>query len=530
LRHFPKIKEDWEMVTDVQVKTLWDWLRKGKPLALAAEKARMDRKTASKYRRDQTLPSQMRAERSWRTRPDPFVEVWPEVKELLASQPGLEAKTIFDWLQQEHPGKFPDGQLRSFQRHVKRWRATEGPPCEVFFPQEHDPGELSSSDFTHMDDLEITIAGQPFSHMLYHFVLTYSNWETATICFSESFESLSHGLQGALWELGGVPRRHRTDRLSAAVQNPSDRQELTERYQRLTEHYCIEGERTNPRSPNENGDVEQSHRRLKEAVDQALMLRGSRAFENVEAYQMFLRRLLDQRNSNRVERLAEERRRLAPLPANRLDHCKRLKASVNKCSLIHVDRNVYSVPSRLIGETLDVVVDMNWVDVRYAQQLVERIPRLRGRGKSHVNYRHVIDWLVRKPGAFENYRYQADLFPTTRFRMAYDSLVQENRSSASKIYLSILHLAARENEQRVDDALRSLLDSALPITVEAVQALITSGDTVPVVTEIVIEPARLHDFDSLFSSMEVWTHDDQGDRNVDSTTQGIAFAGHPGAI
>jgi hypothetical protein len=103
------------------------------------------------------------------------------VEEQLTLNPGLEAKTVFDWLQREYPGRFADGQLRTLQRHIKRWRALHGPAREVFFAQVHEPGRLCASDFTHATGLGITIGGQPFPHLIYHFVLTYSNWEAGTV-------------------------------------------------------------------------------------------------------------------------------------------------------------------------------------------------------------------------------------------------------------------------------------------------------------------------------------------------------------
>ena len=206
---------------------------KGMRLGLAAAKADMDEKTARKYRSLGKLPHEVRVEHFWRTREDPFDDVWAGVEEKLRINPGLEAKTLFEDLQRRYPGRFGDGQLRTLQRRVKIWRALQGPPREVFFPQVHKPGELCQSDFTSMNSLGVTIQRQPFEHLLYHFVLTYSNWEAGTICFSESFESLSEGLQNALWELGGVPERHRTDRLSAAVQKPDQPEEFTQRYRAL---------------------------------------------------------------------------------------------------------------------------------------------------------------------------------------------------------------------------------------------------------------------------------------------------------
>ena len=229
------------MVTDQQVRRLMKQLSEQQPLSIAAAKAGMDEKTARKYRDAGLLPSQMEMPHTWRTRPDPFAEVWDELATALAINPGLQAKTLFADMQRRYPGRFNDGQLRTLQRRIKVWRATEGPPKEVFFPQVHSPGVLGQSDFTHMGSLHITVAGQPFDHLLYHFMLTYSNWETGMICFSESFESLSTGLQQALWELGGVPCQHQTDRLTAATPPQPRQRRFTVRYEALLRHYGLEG-------------------------------------------------------------------------------------------------------------------------------------------------------------------------------------------------------------------------------------------------------------------------------------------------
>jgi hypothetical protein len=492
------------MVTDRQVKRLWWVLSSGRTLAQAADKANMDEKTARKYRDLGRLPSEVAPERSWRTREDPFAEVWPEVHEQLQEAPGLEAKTLFVWLQGKYPTKFDDSQLRSFQRGVKRWRATAGPAKEVFFSQVHHPGRLCASDFTHMKSLAVTIGGQPFDHLVYHWVLTYSNWESITICFSESFESLSEGLQNAVWQLGGVPGRHRTDRMSLAVNNGSDTKEFTERYTGLLGYYGMEMEKIQPEEPNENGDVEQSHRRLKAAVEQALLLRGHRDFESREAYQRFLRDLVAGRNAGRRKRVDEELPLLRRLPERRRESYKRLSVRVDSGSLIHVDSNTYTVPSRLIGENVEVRLHVEHVEVWYAQREVERFPRLRGRKKHRINYRHIIDWLVRKPGAFENYRYREDLFPTSRFRMAYDALRETQGERGSKEYLGILYLAARQSETAVDEALRTLLASDQAVTRAAVEELIQRAEEVPAITAVTVEEVDLSGFDDLFLHKEVW--------------------------
>jgi hypothetical protein len=490
------------MVTDQQVRRLMSLIQKEKSLAAAAAKAGMDEKTARKYRRSGKLPSQSRRPRTWRTREDPFAVVWPELCGWLETNPGLEAKTLFEELQRRYPGRFKDGQLRTLQRRIKQWRALEGPAKEVFFPQAYRPGELCESDFTWMTKLEVTIAGQPFEHLFYHFTLPYSNWETGRVCVSESFESVSDGLQAALWELGGVPRTHRTDRMSTAVKQTRDPDAFTDRYRALLRHYGIEGAKTNPASPNENGDIEARHNRFKRAVDQALMLRGSRDFENRSRYDEFLRQVRDQLNRPRRERFEEELRYLRRLPAARLGSCKRLQVRVRPSSTIVVDRNVYSVHSRLIGETVEVRLYAERLDVWYAQRRIEVLGRLRGRGKHRVHYRHIIDWLFRKPGAFENYLYRDDLFPTTRFRMAYDWLRCHHPSVAVREYLSILKLAARQSETGVDEALRSLIAGGEAIRAEAIAQRLESQATPASLGDVVIDAVDLGLYDALLEGVE----------------------------
>ena len=470
---------------------------------LAAAKAGMDVKTARKYLGDGTLPSGNPADRTWRTRPDPFERVWEEIRQQVDANPGLEAKTVFEALQRKYPGEFADGQLRTLQRHLKRWRATEGPGREVFFAQQHVPGRLGQSDFTYMNELGVTIGGQSFPHMLYHFVLTYSNWEDATLCYSESFESLSEGLQNALWELGGVPLQHRTDRLSTAVNNMGDEKEFTARYQALLGHYRTEGQKIQAGKANENGDVEQRHHRLKRAVDQALLLRDGREFACLADYQKFLRLLLAQLNAGRRDRLKVEMQYLKVLPAARLESAKRVNVKVDSGSVIFVDRNTYSVNSRLIGEQVEARLSAEGVEVWYAGQKVEQLARLRGRSKHRVDYRHIIDWLVRKPGAFENYRYREELFPTSRFRMAWDALRELVPPRASKRYLEILQLAAQEGEARVDEALGRVLEEGEigegKLTVEVIRAGLSLEANALPVTHVAVDEIALDSFDQLLS-------------------------------
>ena len=293
------------------------------------------------------------------------------------------------------------------------------------------------------------------------------------------------------------------DRLSTAVNNTTRPAEFTDRYEALLRHYGLEGEKIQAGRGNENGDVEQRHHRFKRAVEQELLLRGSRDFADVEEYRRFLAAMFGRLNAGRRQRLVEEIAVMRELPERRMESVKRERVRVDSGSLIYVDRNVYSVPSRLIGEVIEARLTIDRVEVWYGQKKVAEMPRLRGRRKHRVDYRHIIDWLVRKPGAFENYRYREELFPTSRFRMVFDVLVEKHGSRGSKEYLRILELAARESESKVDDALRVLLNQAEEeINAPRIEEMLRVEDPTSLRdVEVAVVDLRL--FDQLFSDGEV---------------------------
>jgi len=264
----------------------------------------------------------------------------------------------------------------------------------------------------------------------------------------------------------------------------------------------MEGRRANTSSPHENGDAEQRHYPFKEAIDQTLMLRGSQDFSSKQDYGKFLDKVFEQLNSGRQDRLAEELKVLRPLPARRLDSFKRLMVRVGRSSTIRVYNNTYSVDSRLIGEKVQVRVYADHIELWYGQRRVESIPRLRGDRKHRIQYRNIIDWLVRKPGAFENYRYRDELFPTHGFRMAWDFLKRRRPTGSSKEYLKILRLAAKESETEVGNALRVLIDEDQPITFEAVKEMTSGQDLIIPPTDITIDEVDLRSYDVLLNVEE----------------------------
>lgn len=431
-------------------------LNEGETLERAALRSGMSETTARRYRKG-AAPKGTRERRGYRTRVDPFEAVWPEVEKMLEAAPGLEAKTIFARLHERPDSTYSEGQLRTLQRKIRRWRAEHGPHKEVMFPQEHRPGEYGQSDFTSMNELGITIDGEAFDHLVYHFVLPYSRWETGMVCFSESFETLIAGFQRAVAELGRVPHKHRTDNLSAATHDLKDgRRAFNERYLGAMAHYGVEADRNTPGRAHENGSVEQAHHRFKRAVEQALLVRGRRDFVDRAQYEAFLREIFAAKNKPRTA-LGDDLRGMNELPPMRIEDFRRERVLVTRFSTIRAAENTYSVSSRLIGEEVDLRLYAETIEVWHGQRLVATMERQRGRGNVAIDYRHVIWSLVRKPGAFARYRYREALFPTLTFRRAYDALGERLGSGADLEYVRILHLAASTSETAVEAALEDLL-------------------------------------------------------------------------
>ncbi len=462
------------MKTDAEVRRYMKERSKGRTQAQAAAKAGMSLGTARKYERAARVPSQRQQPRTYRTHPNPFADDWPWVIEQLGRDPALQAKTLFGLLLERAPDRYRPGQLRTFQRHVAAWRLEHGPGKEVIFPQVHRPGVAAQSDFTHMGELNISLGGVPFPHLLFHLVFVYSNVEAVRVCFAESFEALVEGLEACLWSLGGVPRQHRTDHLGAAIRplDHAGQAQARERYAAVMRHYGMAPTVNNAGVAHENGDVEQAHHRCKEAVDQALRARGSGDFPDRAAYARFLQELVRRRNATREGRWAEERAALRPLPATPLAPCREVQVRVGRFSTIQVLRNTSSVPARLIGATVLVRVRAETLELYRGTARLLTLPRLLGHGRHRIDYRHVIWSLVRKPGAFANYRYHDDLFPTVTFRRAYDALAAGRPERADREYVRVLHLAASTSEAEVEAALALLLEQRAAPTLDAVRELV----------------------------------------------------------
>lgn len=472
--------------TNEQIRKLMRY-RKTFSLEVAAAKAGMSENTARNYLRrgGKTLVPQ---ERSYRTRQDPFADVWEQLQEMLSNDPGLEAKTLLQWLMEMYPERFGSNHLRTLQRRVSQWRALHGPEKEIFFPQVLEPGRQSQSDYTWCNELGVTISGAPFEHLIFHFMLPYSRWEFGCIAFSESFQTLTEGYANAVKELGAVAPEHRTDNLAAAVPI-GERQVFQKRWKDFLSHFGVRPTANNPSKSNENGSVEKSHHLLKKTIDQRLRLRGSRDFVSQNAYEEFVQTIISRRNRERKAHLVEELKVLKELPRRDWNAPQELFVSVRPWSAVSILRSVYSVPSRLVGAKLKAVVYASKIELYFGKNLVQEMIRVRP-GESAINYRHVIGHLLRKPGAFENYLYRDELFPTAVFRRAFDAL--ETAGKDSKEYLKLLNLAAMEGENNVETALQLLLEMKQMPSELGVKGILETKQPVPSVT-ILLPNLSLYD-------------------------------------
>ena len=460
-------------------------------------RAGMTRKTAAKYLPMGDPFAPRRQPREWRTRPDPFAEVWAEVAAMLQNAPELEARTLFEHLQGKYPGRFADGQLRTFQRRVQEWRVLNGPEREVFFDQKHEPGAAIQMDWTHMDTLGITVGGQAYRHLLCHTVLPYSNWEWATRCQSESLLSARLGLQTALVHLGRVPRELQIDNSSAAthqLHRDGSERGFNPEFLALAEHFGLEPRTINIKRPNENGDAESAHGHLKRRIAQRLLLRGSSEFTDEAEYDKFLAEVLRGANAARACRVAEELKVMRELPSTLLPDWEELEVRVSSRSFVRVKNVTYSVPARLIGHRVRVQVTEKEVRVYAARELVCTMPRALGQQPAVIDFRHIIQQLIRKPGAFAGYRYREALFPGAVWRRTYDLWqAQHGVERADRQYLHLLKLAADQGQAAVEAILIGLLQNGLIFGLEEVRERLPRPEGSPVAVSIPVVNLAIYD-------------------------------------
>lgn len=490
------------LATDAQVRKLMEEMTKHGKIGLASVRAGLDRKTGRKYVAEGRLPSELKKPRWWRTREDPFAEDWPAIIARLAEAPELEAKTVFELLLADptNVNKYEPSQLRTLQRRVREWRATAGPDKEVFFAQVHRAGDALQTDFTSGNELKVTVAGQFFEHLICHVVLPFSNWEWVTICRSESMMALRRGVQSAVFRLGRVANWHQTDNSTAATHElSSKKRDFNEEYRGFITHLGMKPRTIEPGQSHQNGDIEAANGAFKRRVEQHLIVRGSRDFESVDVYESWLQSVAEKANRLRAPKVNEELAAMRPVSVERLIEYGEVDVPVTSWSTIRVHHNTYSVPSRLMGERVRVRVYEDRLEVFFGDKHQLSVERLRGRHGHRINYRHIIWSLVQKPGAFAQYRYREELFPTLVFRRAYDAFAAKHPARGADLeYLRVLHLAASTMESEVEAALQLFLADGTLATADQVKALVSPAQ--PTVPALAVPEVDLSGYDELLDA------------------------------
>ena len=416
--------------------------------AVAAAKASISTATAYRFEQDHRLPSSTDKVRT-RRRPDPLADFFDaEVIPILKAAPGLRAVAIFEEMQRRHPHLSP-GARRTLERRIRSWRAEHGADQEVIFRQVHEPGGMGLSDFTDMADLAVMIGGEPLNHRLYHFRLAYSGFEAAHVILGgESYVALAEGLQNALWALGGAPREHRSDSLSAAFRNLAKdaREDLTRRYDALCAHYGMDPSRNNRGVAHENGSIESAHGHLKKAVKDALLMRGTTGFDDLAGYRRFIDEIVSRKNAHHVKRIEAERPALQPLPGQRTADFEETIVTITSSGGFTLRKVFYTVPSRLIGHRLRVRLYDDRLDLFIGGTALMTLTRGRvtanGKHAHVVDYRHVIHALRRKPMALLNLVYRDQLFPREAYRRTFERLLEKlPEKSACRMMVDLLALA-----------------------------------------------------------------------------------------
>ena len=469
----------------------------------AAAKAGFSTATAYRIEDDPRLPSQKKEPRG-RRRPDPLAPYWEgEIVPMLKAAAGIRVIGVLDELRRRHPD-LNRNVRRTLERRINAWRALNGPERDVIFRQEYEPGRLGLSDFTDASALKITIGGQPLNHRLYHFRMAFSGFEHAHVVLGgESYVALAEGLQNALWALGGVPKEHRSDSLSAAFRNltAEAQQDLTQRYQGLMRHYGMEPSRNNAGIAHENGSIESAHGHLKQALEDALLLRGTRDFANLGAYRAFVDCGVGRRNANNRKRIELERAALGPLPQRRTTDFEEKVIPVTSSGGFILRRVFYTVPSRLIGHRLRVRIFDDRLECFLGATPVATLrrgqPVSENKGGHVIDYRHVIHALRRKPMALLNLVYRDQLFPRPAYARAFEVLRERcGDRQACKATVELLALAhERACEVELAEAITTDLEAGRLPDVAMLGARFRPEETP--IPNVAVELAPLNVYDEL---------------------------------
>ena len=465
-------------ITKNQKRDYMSYRKNGNSQKLAASKVDISESSARTIEKNINQPKSKT--RDWKTRENPFTKVWDSfITPILQSHPTMDASFILEQLQEKYDGEYPDEKLRTLQRHVKQWKALHGLDKPVIFRQEHYPGIQSISDFTELKGFHVTICGELFDHILYHFRLAYSGWSyMKVIQGGESFSALSEGLQEALWLLGGSPKEHRTDSLSAAFKNLSKDavNDLTSRYKDFCAHYSMLPTRNNKGVSHENGSIESPHGHLKRRIKQSLDIRGSCDFDSIDEYEQWLDSVVSSHNKRNAKKFKFERPYLQDLPAYKTTDFEEHVVCVSSSSTFELKRVTYSVPSRLIGEKIRVLLYQRYIECYLGS--VKVFSRSRGVPANKkrcrlINYKHIINALVKKPQAFRHSQIRDDILPSEEYKKIWRHVDQAmDAKSACKFIVGIMYLASKYDcEKSLAEHVISIIDAKGPLSLSMIEQI-----------------------------------------------------------
>jgi len=443
-----------KQVTDQQV-NLYMKFRKNNTQKVAAAKAGISE--SSGYRIEKQALQPKNGQRSWRTRPDPLESIWDSVViPLLEKDTDISPVGIYDHLCEHYQDKFNPSSRRTLERRVKQWRHLNAGSGDVVFVQHHEPGRLGIADFTKVQ-YPVSILGEVLQHQLFHFRLPACGWAFAQVIYGgESFAAFSDGLQNALIAAGGVPAEIRTDSLSAAYKNRTEQDDFTERFTELMRHYGFKASRNNRGVAQENGAIESPNRHIKAQLEQALRIRGSYDFTSRSDYEAFVQSIIERRNRRVADKLAQEQRQLQPLPVHTSVNYTEHYLRVSRTSTIALKRVTYTVPSRLVGSRLLVRLYDSRLELYLGTVLTDTLPRVYAQGSKRVrsvNYRHVIEALVKKPRAFRHSQWRDELLPSDNYKHIWSHVNDTMMADKACYYIvRLLHLASKTgHEQRLGE-------------------------------------------------------------------------------
>ena len=425
----------------------------------------VSKRTVIRYLKQGKIPTYKRTSP---TKKDPLDGFYDFIKETLEETPTLSLPELYVLLDE----KGYQGSERTLRRKTKKLRDKLAQK-EVFFQRAPTPGEVIEGDFT---ELHLSIGGVKRVVYLWVSSMPYSNAFFATPFYHQTFECFALGSALAFEEFGGVAKKFRLDNMSPAVTKILKGKErlVTQRYAAFQQHYGFFQDFCNPASGNEKGNVESNNKWLKRKILNSISV-NKLSFKDLNSFQEFVWKLCrDHNEKDQVQKKFNEEI-LAPLPKSRFGCFSSEVAKVSKYSLFSVGKSghSYSAPSQLIGLRLEARVYPNKIELIDRDEVVASHKRLYGpRGLASIQIEHVLDGLLRKPGAVNDWKHREVLFKRPVWRKFFEEMKGTGVSNPNKTYLACLKLMAKHGEDNLTVAMEMAMEEGLELNNRSLKDLL----------------------------------------------------------